>query len=151
MGRMHSGARGKSGSKAPVSKKSPNWVDYDEKEAEALVVELANSGLTASEIGMTLRDQYGIPSIKNLTGKKIEQILSKHKLLTDIPRDLLNLIKRSVVLQKHIAEHNKDQSAKRGYILTVSKIRRLTDYYTRRGKLDKNWRYSEEKAALLVK
>jgi len=151
MGRMHSGARGKSGSKAPVSKKSPNWVDYDEKEAEALVVELANSGLTASEIGMTLRDQYGIPSIKNLTGKKIEQILSKHKLLTDIPRDLLNLIKRSVVLQKHIAENNKDQSAKRGYILTVSKIRRLTDYYTRRGKLDKNWRYSEEKAALLVK
>ncbi|HLC78968.1 MAG TPA: 30S ribosomal protein S15 [archaeon] len=148
---MHSGARGKSGSKAPVSKKSPNWVDYDEKEAEALVVELANSGLTASEIGMTLRDQYGIPSIKNLTGKKIEQILSKHKLLTDIPRDLLNLIKRSVVLQKHIAENNKDQSAKRGYILTVSKIRRLTDYYTRRGKLDKNWRYSEEKAALLVK
>ncbi len=151
MGRMHSGAKGRHGSTPPASKKSPDWVEYKADEVDQIILELANSGLTASEIGMTLRDQYGIPSVKNLTGKNIEKILSKHGLQSDIPRDLLNLIKKSVTLQRHMEKNKKDQTAKRGYQLTVSKIRRLTDYYSKKGKLAKDWRYTPETAALLVK
>ena len=54
-------------------------------------------------------------------------------------------------VQRHMQTNKKDQTAKRGYTLTVSKIRRLTDYYHRTGKLDKAWRYTAETAALLVK
>lgn len=151
MARMHSGAKGRHGSKEPPSKQSPSWVEYKPKEVEQLIVELANTGITPSEIGMTLRDQYGVPSVKKLTGKNIEEILSDNNLQSDIPRDLLNLIKRSVKLHKHMSGNKKDQTAKRGYTLTVSKIRRLTDYYIRSGKLDRGWRYTPETAALLVK
>ena len=151
MARMHSGSKGKSGSSPPITKDSPTWVEYKPKEVEELLVNFANSGMTPSEIGMTLRDQYGIPSVKKLTGMTIEKILAKHNLQSDIPRDLLNLIGKSVKLQKHMSENKKDMTSKRGYILTVSKIRRLSKYYIRKGKLDKTWRYTPEKAALLVK
>jgi len=151
MARMHSGSRGKSGSTPPASKQNPSWVEYKPEEIEQIIVELANSGLTASEIGMILRDQYGVPSVKKLSGKKIEEILEKHKLGSDIPRDMLNLIRKSVKLQKHMGKNKKDMTSKRGYQLTVSKIRRLTKYYVKKGKLPKGWRYTPEKAALLVK
>ena len=128
-----------------------SWVDYKTEEIEQVVVDLANAGMTPAEIGMALRDQHGIPNVKRLTGITVEKMLGKHKLLPDIPRDLLNLIKRSVVLQKHMQVNKKDQSAKRGYTLAVSRIRRLTDYYIKSGKIEKGWRYTEETAALLVK
>jgi small subunit ribosomal protein S15 len=151
LSRMHSGKKGKSGSSAPPSKQSPGWVEYKPKEIEEAIVSLSNAGHSASEIGMILRDQYGVPNVKELTGKKIEGILEKHELLPDVPQDLLNLIKKSVALQKHSSENKKDFTAKRGYQLTVSKIRRLVKYYHKKGKLPKEWRYTAEKAALLVK
>ncbi|MBI4210753.1 MAG: 30S ribosomal protein S15 [Candidatus Diapherotrites archaeon] len=126
-------------------------IEYDAKEIEKTVIELANAGQTPSEIGMTLRDQYGVQNAKKLTGMKIEAMLAKHGLRGDMPRDLLNLIRHSVVLQKHMEHNNKDQTARRGYTLAVSKIRRLTSYYQKSGKLDKGWRYTPETAALLVK
>jgi len=148
---MHTGSKGKSGSTPPTSKESPSWVEYKPAEVEQIIVDLANTGLTPSEIGMTLRDQYGVPSTHKLLGKKIEQVLDEKNLGSDIPRDMLNLIIKSVTLQKHTEKNKKDMTSKRGYQLTVSKIRRLTKYYIKRGKLAKDWRYTPEKAALLVK
>jgi small subunit ribosomal protein S15 len=151
MARMHSRARGQSGSTRPASKTAPGWIDYKPREIEELVVTLFNQGHTQAEIGIILRDQYGIPRVKVVTGKTIEKILTEHKLTSDIPRDLLNLIKRSVSQEKHMKENKKDYTAKRGYQLTVSKIRRLTKYYIGNGKLPADWRYTPESAALLVK
>jgi len=151
MARMHSGKKGRSGSSPPASKQSPDWVEYKSEEIEELIIGLANTGLTPSEIGMNLRDQHGVPSVKKLTGLTIEKILAKHNLGSDLPRDLLNLIKNSVALRKHMDSNKKDMTAKRGYQLAVSKIRRLTKYYTKKGKLVKGWKYTPESAALLVK
>ena len=151
MARMHSGKKGKSGSTKPISGTVPDWVEYKPKEVEELVTTLANAGHSTSEIGLILRDQYGIPSVKAITGKTISKILANNKLLGEIPEDLMNLIKTSVALQKHMAKNRKDFSAKRGFQLSVSKIRRLVKYYVNKGTLPKDWRYSEERAALLVK
>ena len=125
--------------------------DLKKEEVEGLVAGLANQGMTPSEIGMALRDQHGIPSIKKLTGMNLEQILEKKGIKGDMPRDMLNLIKLSVVQYRHMQKNKKDMTAKRGYMLTVSKIRRLTDYYIKKVKLAKGWRYTPETAALLVK
>ena len=143
--------KGKEASPKKPSKQTPAWVEYKPAEVEEIIVNLANSGMTPSEIGMSLRDQYGIPSIKNLTGFRVEQILEKHSLQTDIPREMLNLIRKSVTLYKHLGVNKKDGTAKKGYILTVSKIRRLTKYYIEKGRLPKAWKYTPETAALLVK
>ncbi len=151
MAKMHSRSKGKSKSTRPVSKTVPEWVELKPREVIELIISFNNQGLTPAEIGTLLRDQYGVPNVKSLTGKKIEQILQENGVIQDFPRDLLNLIKRSVNLQKHMNENKKDFSAKRGYQLTVSKIRRLANYYQKNGKLSKEWSYTPETAALLVK
>ena len=61
MARMHSRKRGKAGSKKPMKKVLPLWVRYKSKELELLIVKLAKEGKTPSQIGVILRDTYGIP------------------------------------------------------------------------------------------
>ncbi|HLD59134.1 MAG TPA: 30S ribosomal protein S15 [archaeon] len=151
MARMHSGAKGVSRSKKPVSKKSPEWVELKPKEIEEAITNLANAGHPAAEIGTLLRDQYGVPGAKLVTGKNISQILEEHNLKPKIPEDLMNLIRKSVKQRAHLAKNKKDFDAKRGYQLTVSKIRRLTAYYQKQGKIAADWRYTEQAAELLAK
>ena len=151
MARMHSGNKGKSGSTKPSAAEAPLWVEYKPKEIEGLIVNMANAGKKKSQIGVALRDQYGVPSVKALTGKTISQILEEQGLKEELPEDLLNLITKSVMLQDHLKEHKKDFKAKRGYQLTVSKIRRLVKYYSKKEKIPKEWRYTDETARLLVK
>jgi len=124
---------------------------FSAKEAEENVVSLANAGHGPSAIGILLRDQYGVKDFYELTGKTIQGVLEENKLLGEMPEDMLNLIKRSVVLMKHLEKNKKDYSAKRGYEITVSKIRSLTKYYARKRRLPKGWAYTPEEAALLVK
>ena len=148
---MHSRKKGQSGSSPQAVKTIQDWVEYNTKQITEIIINLANAGHTAGEIGTILRDQYGIPDVKKLTGKKISQILGENKLLPEIPQDLLNLIKTATKIEKHMEQNKKDFTAKRGLQLTVSKIRRLQKYYLKKDKLPKGWRYSSEVGALLVK
>ncbi len=136
--------KGRSSSTRPVSKTAPPWVQYTPEEVEQLVVELARRGFGPSMIGIILRDQYGIPLVKAITGKKITQILEEHGLAPKIPEDLMCLIRRAVRIRKHLEEHPKDMSAKRGLILVESKIHRLVKYYKRVGKLPPDFEYKPE-------
>lgn len=70
MARMHARKRGRSGSKRPVRKEVPEWVQYTPEQVEQLVVELAKKGYQSAQIGLILRDTYGIPDVKLITGKK---------------------------------------------------------------------------------
>lgn len=150
MARMHSRKKGKSGSKKPV-KKNVEWVEYKPKEVEDLVLKYAKQGMQSAKIGIILRDQYGIPSVKLITKKTISQILKDNGVYSKIPEDLFNLLKRSVELRKHLEKNKKDYQSYRGLELTESKIRRLAKYYIRRGILPQGWKYDPEKAKLLIR
>lgn len=128
-----------------------DWVEYKPEEIAEIVKKLYHEGKTKSEIGLILRDQYGIPNIKAVVGKTISNILEEENIKEEVPEDLMNLIRKSVRLMEHMETHKKDFKAKRGYELTVSKIRRLVEYYKAKGKLPKHWRFTEENAKLLVK
>ena len=141
---MHSRAKGVSGSTKPIKKVVPSWVKYSPKEAELLVVKYAKDDKKPSQIGILLRDQYGIPDIKLITGKTVNEILKERKIKQELPEDFLALIKKSVLLRKHLEGNKKDMSAKRGLQLTDSKIRRLAKYYKKKGILDAKWRYNAE-------
>jgi len=144
MARMHSRAKGVSGSTKPIKKVVPGWLKYSAKEAELLVVKYAKEEKKPSQIGIFLRDQYGIPDIKVVTGKTITQILKEKKVKQDLPEDFLALIKKSVMLRKHLEINKKDMSARRGLQLTDSKIRRLAKYYKTKGILEAKWRYNAD-------
>ncbi|MBI2530323.1 MAG: 30S ribosomal protein S15 [Candidatus Diapherotrites archaeon] len=144
--------KGKFSSERKTSeRKAPEWVEYKPRQIEQLIVQMANSGHTGSEIGMLLRDQYGIPNVETVTKKSMLKMLQENNIAPKMPEDLMNLIKKSLKLHKHMQLNRKDMSAKHGYVLTVSKIRKLSNYYQRMGRLAKDWRYSTEEAELLMK
>ena len=151
MGRMYSGKKGKSGSKKPVKKHKLTWIRYSEKEVEQLIVKLAKQGKSQSEIGMILRDTYGVPSVRDLLKKKRNEILKENKLSQEIPEDLSSLIKHEIRIKKHFELNKHDMHAKRGLLLTNSKIHRLVKYYKRIGKLPVTWKYDTKSAELLIK
>ncbi len=151
MTRMHTSDKGKSGSTNPVRESKPAWVDMSEERIESKIVELADRGKSPSEIGMVLRDQHGIPDIKQVLGRKVTEILEENDMAPEVPEDLMNLLEKSVSIQEHLEEHPKDTSARRGLQRTESKIRRLADYYKKEGKLGSDWRYDRDRASLLVK
>lgn len=151
MGRMYSGKKGKAGSKKPVKKHKLTWIRYSGKEVEQLILKLAKQGKSQSEIGMILRDVYGVPSVRDLLKKTLNEFLNENKLASEIPEDVVNLIKHEIRIKKHLALHKKDMHAKRGLLIANSKIGRLTKYYKRIGKLPKNWKYDTKSAELLIK
>jgi len=146
---MYSRKKGKAGSKKPMQKK-PTWVRHKPKEVEMLVIKLAKQGKSASQIGLALRDSYGIPDVRSIMKKKITHILDEKKLLKKLPEDLGSLIQRSIAIRKHLEKNKKDATALRGRQLTESKIGRLIKYYKKTKKLPSDWKYNPEKAELLV-
>jgi len=118
---------------------------------EELVVKLAKEGRSASEIGIILRDQYGVPSVKQAVGKSVVQILEARGIKHELPEDLMNLIRKAVALHRHLDRNRKDFASKHGLGLVEAKINRLAKYYVRMGVLPEGWRYEPEKAALLVR
>ena len=130
---------------------APEWVEQNPEEIEELIVKLYKEGQSTSQIGITLRDQYGIPSTKSVMGAKITEILEKNGTTFEYPEDLLNLIKRAINIREHLDENPKDIHSKRGLIKIESKIRRLVKYYTKNNVLPEGWRYDPKTAALLFK
>ncbi len=150
MARMHARKRGRSGSKRPHRLDTPEWLTVSPKEIEELVIKLYKQGKSTSEIGIVLRDQHGVPSVKLATGDKITKILKKNGIKRDFPEDIQNLMRRAVRLHGHLEENPKDLHNKYRLQLIEAKIRRLGRYYTRNGVLPHDWRYSVQTAKLLV-
>ena len=129
----------------------PEWIAYSNEEIEEFIVKFKREGKSASQIGVILRDQYGIPSVKEVTGEKITQILRRNGQAEEYPEDLMNLIRRAVNIRDHLEENPKDLHGRRGLTIIESRIRRLGRYYSKHGQLPEGWRYDPTKAALLVK
>ena len=128
----------------PGKKAKPKWLKHTSKEVEAIVVDLVKAGKEPAEIGMILRDQYGIPSVKLVTNKSLSTLIKEKGLAPELPPDLSALLKHASLLKKHLNANKKDHSAKRGFQLTESKIRRLVKYYKRKGEVPKDWKYSSK-------
>ncbi len=149
MARMHSRMRGKSGSSKP-SDKSPKWVRYKPAEVEKLVIKMGGKGLQSATIGRELRDVYGVPDVKALTGKKVSSILKDNKVYSELPEDLFNLLKRAVKVKKHLETSKKDKHSDTGFRRIEGKIKRLVKYYKAKKVLDKTWAYNIDTAKILV-
>lgn len=128
----------------------PEWVDKSPEEIEELVVELREKDKSPSEIGMILRDQYGIPGVREVLGKSMFEILESHDMAPDIPEDLMDLMKRAVQLRNHLERNPKDNRTKRALSQLEANIQKLTKYYKREGRRPEDWRYDPEQAAILV-
>ena len=150
MAKMHSRKKGSSRSRPPMVAKTPAWFDVSKEELEKTIMKLHDTGLPTSRIGLTLRDQYGVPSTKLVLGKSMTGFMKENKALPDIPEDLGNLMRKALHARKHIKANKKDVHNKRALQLTENKIRRLVKYYHDSGRLAPDWTYSPETAEILV-
>ena len=150
MARMYARRRGTSGSIRPYRKEAPEWSNTDAAEIEKIVVDLHKDGMSSSQIGLALRDKYGVPDVKLATGKRLNEILRENGLESEIPEDLRNLMQRALGIRKHLAENKKDVHNIRQLQITESKVRRLARYYSKSGKMPKGWTYKPEAAEILL-
>ena len=151
MGRIHARRKGKSSSKRPFRTEKPEWVVMEESAIIEIILKLAREGRTSGMIGLILRDQYGIPNVKTVIGKSISEVLKENGLMPQIPEDLMALMHKVVKINTHLQNNPRDLGNKRGMQLVESKIRRLSKYYKRKGRLPSDWKYRIKEAELLVR
>jgi small subunit ribosomal protein S15 len=130
---------------------SPAWVPLKATEVEDLIVKMAKDGLISARIGLMLRDQYGIPDVRLLTGKCITEIMKEKGVAPELPEDISSLMRRAIALNVHMKSNKGDHSNRRGLQLIESKIRRLEHYYKDNGVLPLDWKYSLKTAELMLK
>ena len=150
MSRIHSGHKGRAGSHRPYPLTKPEWVTVSKEELVTQAVQLSKTGISAAQVGMNLRDSFGVPSARAVTGKRLGSLLKEAGVSPEIPDDLQALLKRVVHLQRHLETHPKDLSNRRGLNLMESRIRRLARYYRQRKRIPETWRYTATTAALQV-
>ncbi len=141
MARLYSHRRGRSGSSKPMSKVKPEWVQLPAAEVERLTLSLAREGRTKSQIGLELRDRYGIPSVKLVTGKSITAILKEAKEQAMEAEDLTQLMKKVDRMKRHSERYPSDHLNVHTIQLVSSKVRRLAKYYKEKGILPPDWKY----------
>jgi len=147
---MHARRKGKAASKKPYVTENPGWVSTSNEEIVEFIVSKAKEGVSSSIIGLTLRDQYGVPDVKLAMGKSIMAICKEHGVEPKLPEDLMNMMKKAVRLSAHLQANRNDLHNKRSLHLTEAKIRRLVDYYKKTDVLPAGWKYSRADAKLMV-
>jgi len=150
MGRMHSQGKGISQSALPYKRTVPTWLKIGKNEVVDHVCKLAKKGLTPSQIGVVLRDSHGIAQVRHVAGNKILRVLKANGLAPQIPEDIYHLIKKAVVVRKHLERFRKDRDGKFRLILIESRIHRLSRYYKRTKQLPPTWKYESSTASALV-
>ena len=140
MTRIHGNSRGKSQSMKPSTMKS-DWVKLTSEQIGKLVVEMNKEGLNASQIGIKLRDEHAISSIKSVTGKNMKQFMEENGINQEIPEDLEALVKRALSLQNHLKSNKGDRKNVRSLELLEAKVHRLSKYYKKKNVIPKNWKY----------
>ena len=148
MARMHTRKKGRSRSRKPAS--TAKWVKVSKEKVSEAVEKLAKEGVPPAKIGLILRDQHGVPSVKAALGMSLDKVLKEKQLQPKYPQDLLDLVKTAVGMRRHLKENKKDTLNRMHLQNVESKINRLVRYY-RGKKLPSNWKYVPEEAALLVK
>jgi small subunit ribosomal protein S15 len=130
---------------------NPAWVPLKATEVEDLIVKMAKDGLISARIGLMLRDQYGIPDVRLLTGRCITEIMKEKGVAPELPEDISSLMRRAIALNVHMKSNKGDHSNRRGLQLIESKIRRLEHYYKDNGVIPLDWKYSLKTAELMLK
>jgi len=130
---------------------SPAWVTLNATEVEDLIVKMAKDGFTSARIGLMLRDQYGVPDVRLLTGRCIMETMKDKGVAPALPEDLSSLMRRAIALNVHLKSNKGDHSNRRGLQLIESKIRRLEHYYKDNQVLPADWKYSLKTAELMLK
>lgn len=103
----------------------PVWLKYTAEEVKGIILKLVNKGMTSEKIGLTLRDQYGIPRVK-LYGFKIKEVLKEKEKYED--PNVHNLKKNLDIIVEHNKKNKGDKKAERALTITKVKLKKREEY-----------------------
>lgn len=103
----------------------PTWVKMKEPELKKVIAELAEKN-SPSQIGIILRDQYGIPTTK-IFGKKLQSYLKE--LGIDRKETLENAEKKVEAMKEHLKKNITDRKAKHKLQKAQSQLSVVRKYY----------------------
>ena len=114
----------------------------------ASIAKLSKEGLGPSQIGIKMRDEFGIPSTRTFLGKSVKKVLSESGSKASTPEDLARLVERAAKLKGHLNSHHADRKNVRSLELLEAKIHRVSNYYKKRSELPPEWKYKAAVAQL---
>jgi small subunit ribosomal protein S15 len=123
-------------------------VSTSPEEVRSAILKLAKEGMPPSKIGLALRDDYGVPLVKQVLGKSIGEVLAEGGVLPKMPQDLQDLIDRAHRVQKHLQVHKSDRENVHSLELVEAKIYRLSKFYREKGILPQDFKYTAVVAQL---
>ncbi|MFA5061085.1 MAG: 30S ribosomal protein S15 [Candidatus Pacearchaeota archaeon] len=103
----------------------PVWVKIKEPELKKIIAELAEKH-SPSQIGLILRDQYGVPTTK-VFGKKLKKYLIE--LGIEKNEDLDNAEKRVDRMKEHLKKNITDRKAKHKLQKAQSRLNKTRKYF----------------------
>lgn len=109
----------------------PAWLKMKEDEVKKVIAELAKTGKQPAQIGLILRDQYGIPTTK-LYGKKLSKYLEELGIKNNTELD--NAQKKFERLKEHLKENITDRKAKHKLQKAQTRVSRLKRYAKKKEK-----------------
>ncbi len=109
----------------------PSWLKLTEEELKKIIAELAEKYHQPAQIGLVLRDQYGVPSVR-VYGKKLSHYLKELGLKTNA--ELENAERKVERLKAHLKKHITDKKAKHKLQKAQSRLNILRRYFERKNK-----------------
>ncbi len=149
MARLHTRRHGRSKSRKPVETGAS--ADADRSALEQAIITYAKQGIESTTIGRRVKQERNVGYLKPVLGQRLNAFLAAKGFKSDIPVDLLDLMKKAVKMRKHIGANHRDMHNSIRLQRVEAKIWRLSKYYRGSGKLPADWKYDPAQAALIVK
>ena len=105
----------------------PVWLKMSEEDLVKLIATLSEKYQPA-QIGLILRDQYGIPTTK-VYGKKLGDYLAQ--IGKTVNSDLKNVEKKVEKMNEHLKKHITDKKSKHMLQRSVSRLNAMRKYSTK--------------------
>lgn len=149
MARLHTRRHGRSKSRKPVE--SEAGARGDTEKLEEAITAYAKQGMHGALIGQRVKEKHKVGYLKPVLGKRLGVFLAEKGFKSEIPSDLLDLMRKAVNMRKHLGANHRDVHGTTRLHRVESKIWRLSKYYRGSGRLPNDWRYDPEQAALIIK
>lgn len=153
MARMHTGKHGKSKSRKPVvaQGEKPEGLKLSDKEIVALITDYAKQGTHQAQIGQLLKEKHNVPYVKQIFNKRLRPILEENGFKAEIPQDLMDLLRKAIILRRHLDKNHNDVHNRTRLNRVEAKIWRLSNYYKENGVMPADWKYDPVQVALIIK
>ncbi|MDE1874356.1 MAG: 30S ribosomal protein S15 [Candidatus Micrarchaeota archaeon] len=149
MARLHTRRHGKAKSRKPTDSEAK--AGADRQNVEDVIVAYAKQGIRPAMIGLKLKQEHEVGYLKPVLGKRLTVLLKEKGFRSEIPSDMLDLMRKAVNMRRHITANHNDVHNKTRLQRVESKIWRLGKYYRSAGRLPADWKYDPEQAALIIK